>query len=70
MNNLNKKKLNKKKSNKVYVYDMNKAKFFMVDKGIKPISQGINPRTHKMYFVFDYFEQRSAFDEWVKRLDK
>ena len=70
MNNLNKKKINKKKSNKVYVYDMNKAKFFMVDKGIKPIDQRIHRKTVKMCFLFNYFEQRSAFDEWVKRLDK
>lgn len=70
MNNLNKKKLNKKKSNKVYVYDMNKAKFFMVDKGIKPIDQGIHRKTGKMYFVFDYYSTIDAFREWALRLNK
>lgn len=59
----------RKKSNKVYVYDLNKAEFF-ISQGVKPLFRGIHNRTKKIYYCFDYYEQLDAFEKWALKLNK
>ena len=57
---------NMKKSNKVYIYNVEQARFY-ISKGINPIDVGIHKKTKKAYYVFGYYETKEVWNEWCTR---
>lgn len=54
------------KSNKVYIYNPEQARFY-ISNGVNPIDLGVNKRTKKPYYVFDYYESAEIWNMWCNR---
>lgn len=55
------------KDNKVYIYDYNKA-YFYIQNGVLPIDPPKeHNQTHKVFFTFDYEDTKDLYNEWINR---
>ena len=53
-------------SNKKYIYNPEQANFF-ISEGVKCIEVGINHKTKRAFWVFDYYECQPAYKKWNTR---
>ncbi|MGL4655490.1 MAG: hypothetical protein ACRCWM_06370 [Sarcina sp.] len=49
-----------------YIYNIKQASFF-IGRGIKPIDIGVNPKSNKVYVIFNREEISSCWGEWIER---
>lgn len=54
-------------SNKFYIYNIEQAHFY-ISEGVKPLRKPeVNPKTGKIFYVFDREESQAAYELWVKK---
>jgi hypothetical protein len=51
-------------NSKIYIYNFKQAEFY-IKEGIKPLEININPKTRKIYFIFNREETNNAYMKWV-----
>lgn len=51
-------------NSKIYIYNFKQTEF-CIKEGIKPLEININPKTRKIYFVFNREETNNAYMKWV-----
>ena len=54
--------------NKEYIYIYNEEQaFFYIERKLRPIDKGVNPKTNKIWYKFNRELTKPLFDEWCSR---